>query len=149
MLYGGPCCSSVEWGGGARTNNRLPCLLSPWWGSEAISFLTWGDGWRGCPGVQSQGGLGGPPSPPPVVLSAGGMRSSNCLFLPQTLQKWQLGFFCLSLYLLVQNFPQLHMQAVFLVPCSFFVSCCWKRGVSRSKQCAKGCGFQLLACLKE
>ena len=87
-----------------------------------------------------------PPSPQPVVLSAGGMRS--CLFLPQTLQKWQLGF-VLSLYLLVQNFPQLHMRAVFLVPCRFFVSCCWRRGVSRCKQCAKGRRSQLLACLKK
>ena len=60
------------------------------------------------------------------------MRSIHCPFLPQTLQKWQLVFFffCLCIFW-VQNFPQLHMQAIFLVPRSFLVSCCWRRGVSR------------------
>ena len=67
MLYGSPCCSGVEWDRGvgrARTNNRFPCLLSPWVGSGEISFLIWGAGWRGCPEVQSQGGLSGSPLPP-------------------------------------------------------------------------------------
>ena len=36
----------------------------------------------------------------------------------------------------VQNLPQLHIHAFILVPYSFFVFCCLKRGVSRCKHCS-------------
>ena len=70
-----------------------------------------------------------------VVLGIRGTCSNLLLRLSRNGSRG--GFFSLSLCLLVQSLPQLHMQQVFLVPCSFFVSCCWRRGVSMCKQGAK------------
>lgn len=106
----------------------------PWCGRGAVSFLTWADGWRACPGVRSQDGLGGvPPSPAGGVECMGHAQYPLPVFAPDSPELAADVFvfcFCLCIFW-VQNFPQLHMQAVFLVPCSFLVSCCWRRGVSR------------------
>ena len=78
-----------------------------------------------------RGGLGGLPSP--LVVLCG---------------------FLVSLYLVVQNLPQLHIHAFMLVPYCFFVFCCLSltvssyfvaRGLSRCKHCSKG--SQVPACL--
>ena len=47
------------------------------------------------------------------------------------------GFLVFS-YLIVHDLPQLACLQLFLVPYSFFVLCCWRRQVSRYKQCCKG-----------
>lgn len=77
-------------------------------------------------------GLGGVPTPL-VVLCARCM--GNTLLLLRTPQKWQLDFL-VFLYLLVPNLPQA-CRAVFLVPYSLFVSCCWRRWLSSCRHCSK------------
>ena len=51
--------------------------------------------------------------------------------------------FCIFLFIICPNCP---CMKLFLVPCSFFVFCCWRRGLSRCKHCSKG--SQVPACLK-
>ena len=80
----------------------------------------------------------------------------DTLFLLQAIQKWQSGFwwvfFFVFLYLVVQNFPQLCMDTVVLIPINFFVFCSLRRGISRCKLCRKlssntGKGPRSQACL--
>ena len=52
----------------------------------------------------------------------------------QALQKQRLSFW--SLYLFVQNLPQLCMCTFILVLYSFFVLCCLRRNLSRCKHCS-------------
>ena len=61
----------------------------------------------------------------------------NTLFLLRALQRWQLGFWSFHILLSI-DLPQLASMQLFLVPYSFFVFCCWRRRVSRYKQCCKG-----------
>ena len=84
---------------------------------------------------------------PFVVLGAGGKPSMLLLlwiprffffFLLQALQKWQLGFlFCLCAFQ-VRICPSCACMQLFFSPYSFFVFCCWRRGVSRGKHCSQG-----------
>ena len=94
-------------------------------------FLTWGEG-RGVSRGRAGGGLRCFAHP---LLCAGGTCST--LLLLQALQKWQLGFL-VSLCLLSRICPNCACMRLFLVPYSFFVSCCLRRGVSTCEHCSKG-----------
>ena len=62
----------------------------------------------------------------------------SMLLLLQALQKWQLGFL-VSLYVFFLPELALTMPAqLFLVPYSFSVFCCSRRGVPRESIAAKG-----------
>ena len=95
---------------GAKPRNRLPCSLPKV--GELIPYTGWGGGcvqgscWRG--------GLGGLPTPM-WCLVQGDFCSRTPRFLLPALRKWQYMFF-LSLYLLVQNLPQLRMHRVIFSP---------------------------------
>lgn len=111
-FYGSPCCSSVRIGVGCgqeQTTGSLACSLPGWGAGDLVSYMGC---WRGCPEVQSQGGLSGSPSPQPVVLSGG---HAQLPVLPQTLQKWQLGFVFVSFG---PEFPAAHARSIFS-PMSF------------------------------
>ena len=70
---------------------------------------------------------------PLLVWNAGG--TGRTLLLLPGLQKWQLGFFCLDLYLIVGNLPQLYTHTVIFSP---FISCCLRTPLSRCKHCSTG-----------
>ena len=89
-------------------------------------------GLRVCPGVGPEGWLRCFAHPLGGVVS-GGMCSTPLLL--QAFQKWQLGFL-VSLYLLSRICPNCPYMQLILVPYSFFVFCCWRRGVSRCRHCS-------------
>ena len=69
----------------------------------------------------------------------------DTLFLLPALQKWQLGFFGSFFNLLSIICPSCACTQLYLVPCSLFVFCCWRRHLSRCKPRRKGPRSQ--ACL--
>ena len=73
------------------------------------------------PGVRPEGW-----SAHPLVVLCAVCMHSTLLLLP-TPQKWQLGFL-VFLYLLSRNCPSCTCTQLFLVPYSFFVFCCLRRG---------------------
>ena len=129
---------------GGRTRNRFPCLLNPP-DRRASWFLIYSlERGEGCvQGSSQRGGLGGLLNPL-VGLSAGSMHRT--LFFLSSLQKWQLRFL-VFLYLLSRICPNCQgFMQLFLVPYSYFVFYCWRRGVSRCMHCRKG--SQVLAHLR-
>ena len=62
-------------------------------------------------------------------------RGAITLVLLLAFLKWQLGF--QSSCTLFKIFPNCACRQLFLVPCSFFIFCCPRRGVSRCKHCSR------------
>lgn len=82
--YGGPAAAERGGAGREHTTGSLVCSL-PWCGRGAVSFLIWADGWQACPGVQSQGDLGGvPPSPAGGVECMGHAQYPLPVFAPDS-----------------------------------------------------------------
>lgn len=118
MLYGEPLLQQRGVGSGvgwARTNNRFPCLLSPWLGSRETSLLIWGAGWRGVSRVGPvTGWFCGSPSPQPVVLMQG--HAQLLCFAPDS-PEVAVGV-CLCIF--GPEFSSCTCAACILVPCRFF-----------------------------
>ena len=78
-----------------------------------ISFLTWGDGWRGCPGVQSQGGLGGSPLSPAGGVECGGHAQFQLpVFAPDS-PEVAVGFFSVFVSFGPEFPPAAHARSIF------------------------------------
>ena len=106
---------------GAKTGDKSPCLL--WRG-----FLIRGEG-RG-------GGRGWARGMTQPLCPSSWMHSQCPAFAPGSSQvPFGFGSFC---YRIVYNLPQLHMQAVILVPCHLLVFCCRRRCMSSASTAAKG-----------
>ena len=82
-----------------------------------------------CPGVRLEGWLRWSAHPLGGVVCRGHVQYPVC-----SLQTWQLGF--LVSYPLSRICPNCACTSLVLVPCRFFVFCCWRRGVSRCKHCS-------------
>ena len=128
---------------GQSENDRFPC--SPPKAGRAASSYAARVGL--CPGVGPEGWRRWSAHPFGAVCRGHAQDpvfAPDPLLLRPALQKWQLGFFGLFVPF-VQNLPQLHVTQLFLVPYSFFVFCCSRRGLSRCKHCSKW--SQVPACL--
>ena len=95
-----------------------------------------------CPGVRAEGWLRCFAHP----LEGGVCRAHaqypaftpDMLFLLPGSSKLAVGFFGLFVSFRYRICPNCSCTQLFLVPYSFFVFCCWRRGVSRCKHCSKG-----------
>ena len=137
-LYWSSYCSRGEW-----EQTGYPCSLPV---VAASLFLIWGDG-RGVFRAGQRGGLGDLPishavCKVPMLLL---LTPSLCSRLLKSGQWWLLLLFGLFVSLGSRICPNCACIQLFLVPCSFFVFCCLRRGMSRSKHCTKG--SQIPACL--
>ena len=141
-FYCGPCCSKEE---RELTTGFLACSGTAGVGRAGSLY---GVRVGLCPGVGPEGRLrcfAHPSGGVECRVHAQYLAFAPCTqFLLLALQKWQLGFFCL-LYLLSRICPTWSCTQLFLVPYSFFVFCCWRRGVSRCKHSSKG--SQVTTCL--
>ena len=131
-LYWGPCCSRGEQ---EQTTGSLTCWLPE--GGTSL-FLIWSKG-RDVSRGQA-GGVAWVVSHPlgDVVLRGHAQYpafTSDPLLLLEAFQKWQLGFL-VSMYLLSRIYSNSTCMQLFLVPYSFFIFCCSRRGVSRCKNCS-------------
>jgi len=92
------------------------------------------------PGVWPEGWLGSFVHPLGGVVCRGHAQypafATNSLFLLLALQKWQLGFFGVFLYLLFRICPNCTCTQLLLVPSSFFLFCGSWRGAFRCKHCS-------------
>ena len=126
-LYWGPCCSRGE-----REQVTVSLARSPRRGRAGSLY---GVRVGVCPGVELRWfahPFGGAVRRGHAQYPA---FAPNTLFLLRALQKWQLGFlvFCIFLSIICLNCA---CRQLFLVPYSFFVFCCWRRGLSRCKHCS-------------
>ena len=86
------------------------------------------------PGVRPEGWLRCSAHPSGGVVCRG--HALYPAFAPGS-SEMAVGFFGL-LYLLSRICPNCACRQLFLVPYSFLVFCCWRRGVSRCQHCSKG-----------
>ena len=113
-----------------RTNNRFPCLL-PGRGWGTGWFLIWGEG-RAVSRTGLEGWLRWFAHPLGGAVCRGHVQYPA--FAPGS-SKVAVGGFGLFWSRICPNYTWMQL---FLVPYSFFVFCCWRRGVSRCKYCSKG-----------
>ena len=116
-------------------------------------FLIWGQG-RDKSRSLAREVTGSLPTPLLVVFAGGTLSTLLLLPTPYFFSQifrngnwvFLLLFVCLFvLYLLSIICSNCTCTRLFLVPCSFSVFCCWRRGLSRSKHCSKG--SQVPTCL--
>lgn len=110
--------------GGSKTSNGWPCSLpkvgKPSLLTGMMGQVCWGPA----------GGVARVLCPAFVGFSRGGLSLPTPGFLLPALQKWQLDvFFCLCTFW-SRICPNCACTGLFLVPCSLFVFCCWRRDVS-------------------
>ena len=112
-----------------KTSNNFSCLFPKDW----VSWFLFGVRVRAGQGVRLEEW----PrwfAHPLVVVCARGVSST--LFLLLAFCKWQLGVWSFCILSIIC--PNCTCMQLFFSPYSFFVFCCWRRGVSRCKHCSQG-----------
>ena len=117
--------------GAARTNNRFSCL--PAEGGQ--SCFLYGVRVGVCPGVGPDGWLRWSAHPFGGVVCKG---HAQCPAFAPGSSRAAVGLFGLFVSFGSRICPSCACTQLFLVPYSFFVFCCSRRGVSRCKHCSKG-----------
>ena len=112
-----------------KTSNNFSCLFPKDW----VSWFLFGVRVRAGLGVRLEE-LPRWFAHPLVVVCARGVSST--LFLLLAFCKWQLGVWSFCILSIIC--PNCTCMQLFFSPYSFFVFCCWRRGVSRCKHCSQG-----------
>ena len=121
----------------SKNKQKIPLLASSPRGVCACSLYAV----RVCPAIWLGRGLGILTTPQVVVYA----RNMNCtLLLLQYFHRWQLSFL-VSYYLLSRNCPNCACMQLFLVPYSFLIVCCPRRGVSRCRHCNTAAKVSILS----
>ena len=111
---------------GGGKNKKQVALLTCQGGGTLIPYTGWG---YGCvQGSCWRGGLGGLPTPL-WCLVEGDFRSQHPVFCSPLFRNGSWMFFCLCICW-SRICPNCASTGLFLVPCSLFVFCCWRRGMS-------------------